>query len=141
VAQEKLIQASSIPYTIVRATQFFEFIGRIADSATTGQTVHLPSALFQPIFSDDLAAAVARIAAEEPLNKTVELAGPDAIPFDEVVRRYLTAHNDSRTVVTDEQARYFGTPLEKRSLVPEGKDPLLGATRFADWLSRTAPQH
>ena len=75
------------------------------------------------------------------MNKTVELAGPDAIPFDEVVRRYLTAHNDSRTVVTDEQARYFGTPLEKRSLVPEGKDPLLGATRFADWLSRTAPQH
>jgi len=140
VAQEKLIQASAIPYTIVRATQFFEFVGRIADSATTGQTVRLPSALFQPIFSDDLAAAVARIAVEAPLNGTVELAGPDAIPFDEVVRQYLTAHNDPRTVVTDEQAQYFGTPLEKRSLVPEGKNPLLGATRFADWLSRTAPQ-
>jgi uncharacterized protein YbjT (DUF2867 family) len=141
VAQEKLIQASAIPYTIVRATQFFEFVGRIADSATTGQTVHLPSALFQPVFSDDLAAAVARIAVEEPLNGTVELAGPDAIPFDEVVRQYLTAHNDPRTVVTDERARYFGTPLEKRSLVPEVKNPLLGATRFADWLSRTASQH
>ena len=80
MAQEKLIKASPIPYTIVRATQFFEFVGRIADSATTGQTVHLPSALFQPIFSDDLAAALAKIAVAKPLNGTVELAGPDAIP-------------------------------------------------------------
>src|SRR5438552_905989 len=139
VAQEKLIKASPIPYTIVRATQFFEFVGRIADSATTGQTVHLPSVLFQPIFSDDLAAAVARIALAKPLNGIIEMAGPDALPFDEVVRRYLTAHNDPRTVVTDEQARYFGTPLEKRSLVPDD-NPLLGSTRFADWVSHTAPQ-
>src|SRR5713101_500506 len=118
VAQEKLIQASAIPYTIVRATQFFEFLGRIADSATNGQTVHLPSALFQPILSDDLAAAVAKVAVAKPLNGTIELAGPDAFPFDDVVRRYLAAQHDPRTVVTDEQALYFGTPLEKRSLVP-----------------------
>jgi len=141
VAQEKLIKASPIPYTIVRATQFFEFIGGIADSATNEQTVRLPSALFQPILSDDVAAALATIAVSEPLNGTVELAGPDAIPFDEVVRQYLNAHNDPRTVVTDEQARYFGTPLEKRSLVPEGENPLLGSVRFADWLSRTALRH
>jgi len=141
VAQEKLIKASPIPYTIVRATQFFEFIGGIADSATNEQTVRLTAALFQPILSDDVAAALATIAVSEPLNGTVELAGPDAIPFDEVVRQYLSAHNDPRTVVTDEQAHYFGTPLEKRSLVPEGGNPLLGSVRFADWLSRTAPQH
>jgi uncharacterized protein YbjT (DUF2867 family) len=140
VAQEKLIQASAIPYTILRATQFFEFVGRIADSATIGQTVHLPSVLFQPIFSDDLAANLARIAVAKPLNGIIELAGPDAIPFDEVVRQYLTAHNDPRTVVTDEKARYFGTTLEKRSLVPEGENPLLGSCHFADWLSSKAPQ-
>jgi uncharacterized protein YbjT (DUF2867 family) len=141
VAQEKLIKASPIPYTIVRATQFFEFIGGIADSATNERTVRLPSALFQPILSDDVAAALARIAVAKPLNGIVELAGPDAIPFDEVVREYLTPHNDSRTVVTDEQAPYFGTPLEKRSLVPEGENPLLGSARFADWLSRTTARH
>ncbi|MFL6503994.1 MAG: SDR family oxidoreductase [Candidatus Udaeobacter sp.] len=141
VAQEKLIKASPIPYTIVRATQFFEFIGGIADSATSEQTVRLPSALFQPILSDDVAAALATITVSEPLNGTVELAGPDAIAFDEVVRQYLSAHNDRRTVVTDEQAHYFGTPLEKRSLVPEGENPLLGSVRFADWLGRTAPRH
>src|SRR6476646_1372160 len=141
VAQEKLIKASPIPYTIVRATQFFEFIGGIADSATNEQTVRLPSALFQPILSDDVAAALAKIAVAKPLNGIVELAGPDAIPFDEVVREYLTAHNDPRTVVTDEQAPYFGTPLEKRSLVPEGENPLLGSARFADWLSRTTARH
>jgi uncharacterized protein YbjT (DUF2867 family) len=140
VAQEKLIKASSIPYTIVRATQFFEFVGRIADEATSGQTVHLPSVLFQPIFSDDLAANLAKIAVAKPLNGTIEIAGPDAIPFDGVVREYLTAHHDPRSVVTDEQARYFGTTLEKRSLVP-GENALLGSTRFADWLSRTAAQH
>ena len=140
VAQEKLIKASPIPYTIVRATQFFEFVGGIADSATTGQTVRLPSALFQPILSDDVVAALAQIAVANPLNETVELAGPEPIPFDEVVRQYLTAHKDTRTVVTDEQARYFGTPLEKHSLVPAGENPRLGSSRFADWLSRTAPQ-
>jgi len=139
VAQEKLIKASPIPYTIVRATQFFEFVGGIADSATNGQTVSLPSALFQPILSDDVVSALAKIVVAKPLNGTIELAGPDVLPFDEVVRQYLVAHHDPRTVVTDEQAHYFGTPLEKRSLVP-GENALLGSTRFADWLNRTTPQ-
>ena len=140
VAQENLIKASPTPYTIVRATQFFEFVGRIADEATSGQAVHLPSVLFQPIFSDDLAANLAKIAVANPLNGTIELAGPDALPFDEVVRQYLVAHHDPRKVISDEQARYFGTTLEKRSLVP-GENALLGSCHFADWLSRTAPQH
>ena len=141
VAQEELIKASPIPYTIVRATQFFEFVGGIADSATNGQTVRLPSALFQPIFSDEVAAALATIAVAKPLSGIVELAGPDALPFDEVVRQYLVAHHDPRMVVRDDRARYFGTTLEKRSLVPEAENPLLGSARFADWLSRTAPRH
>ena len=138
VAQEKLIRASPIPYTIVRATQFFEFVGGIADSATSGQTVRLPSVLFQPILSDDVVSALAKIASAKPLNGTIELAGPDAVPFGEDVRQYLVAHRDPRTVVTDEQARYFGTTLEKRSLVA-GENALFGSTRFADWLSRTSP--
>ena len=140
VAQENLIKASPTPYTIVRATQFFEFVGCIADEGTSGQAVHLPSVLFQPIFSDDLAANLAKIAVANPLNGTIELAGPDALPFDEVVRQYLVAHHDPRKVIRDEQARYFGTTLEKRSLVP-GENALLGSCHFADWLSRTAPQH
>ena len=139
VAQEKLIKASLIPYTIIRATQFFEFVGRIADEATSGQTVRLPSVLFQPIFTDDLVANLAKIAVAKPLNGIIEIAGPDAIPFDEVVRQYLVAHRDPRTVVTDEQARYFGTTLAKRSLVA-GEHALLGSCHFADWLSRTAAQ-
>jgi len=139
VAQEKRIKASPIPYTIVRATQFFEFVGRIADEATSGQTVRLPSVLFQPIFSDDLAANLAKIAVAKPLNGTIEIAGPDAVPFDELVREYLVAHHDPRSVVTDEQARYFGTTLEKRSLVPD-ENALLGSCHFAEWLSRTAAQ-
>jgi len=138
-AQEKLIKASAIPYTIVRATQFFEFVGGIADSATKGQTVRLPSALFQPILSDDVAGALARIAIAKASNGTVELGGPDAIPMDEIVRQYLAAQDDPRTVATDDQAPYFGTPLGKRSLIPSG-NPLLGSTHFADWLSRTALQ-
>jgi len=136
VAQEKLIKASPISYTIVRATQFFEFVGGIADSATNGQTVRLPSALFQPILSDDVVTALARITVAKPLNGIIELAGPDALPFDEVVRQYLTAKNDARTVVRDEQARYFGTPLEKGSLVPAGENPILGSAHFADWLTK-----
>jgi len=139
-AQERLIKASPIPYTILRATQFFEFVGRIADGATSGQSVHLPSVLFQPIFSDDLAANVAKIAVAKPLNGIIEIAGPDAMPFDQLVGEYLAAHHDPRTVVTDEQAQYFGTTLEKRSLVP-GENALLGSCHFADWLSRTALQH
>ena len=135
VAQEKMIHASPVPYTIVRATQFFEFVGSIANSATDGQTVRLPSALLQPIASDDVAAALASVAVAEPLNRMVDLAGPDAIPLDEVVRQFLKANRDPRTVITDEQATYFGTPLKQRSLVPDG-NPRLGATHFEAWLRR-----
>ena len=136
LAQEKLIQASPIPYTIVRATQFFEFVGSIANSATDGQTVRLPSALLQPIVSDDVATALAGVAVAEPLNSMVELAGPEAIPLDEVVRQFLKANRDPRTVITDEQAIYFGIPLKQRSLVPDGT-PRLGATHFEAWLRRS----
>lgn len=133
--QEKLIQASPVPYTIVRATQFFEFVGSIANSATDGQTVRLPSALLQPILSDDVAAALSDVAVAEPLNRKVDLSGPDAIPLDDAVRQCLKANRDSRTVITDEQAPYFGIVLKQRSLVPDQKQ-LLGPTRFADWLRR-----
>ena len=135
VAQERLIEASSIPYTIVRATQFFEFVGGIADAATNGQTIRLPSALFQPILSDDVVAALAKVVVAKPLNGIIELAGPDARPFEEIVREYLTAKNDERKVVADAQAQYFGTPLERGSLVPgENAHPLLGSSHFSDWL-------
>jgi uncharacterized protein YbjT (DUF2867 family) len=140
VAEETLIKGSGLPYTIVRATQFFEFVGGIADSATDGQTVRVPKAMFQPISSDDVAAALAKIAVASAINGTVELAGPDAAPMQDFVRQYLDAREDQRTVVGDEQARYFGTPLAERSLVPS-ENPLLGLTRFADWLRRAAPQH
>jgi uncharacterized protein YbjT (DUF2867 family) len=141
VAQEKLIKAAPIPYTIARATQFFEFVGRIADEATNGQTVRLPSVLFQPIFSDDLTSYLAKIVVAKPLNGTVEIAGPDAVPFDELVREHLAAYHDPRTVVTDEEAHYFGTKLEKRSLVPRGENALLGSCHFADWLGRSGAHH
>src|SRR5438445_5819112 len=108
MAQETLIKASSIPYTIVRATQFFEFVGGIAQSATDGQTVRLPPALMQPIVSDDVAAAMADVAVEKPVNGTVELAGPEPIRLDELVRRYLSANRDARKVTTDVHARYSG---------------------------------
>jgi len=135
LAQEKLIQASPVPYTILRATQFFEFVGSIANSATDGQTVRLPSALIQPIVSEDVATALAGVAVAEPLNRMVELAGPDAIPLDELVRQFLKANRDPRTVITDEQAKYFGISLKHRSLVPDG-NPRLGPTHFTDWLRR-----
>jgi uncharacterized protein YbjT (DUF2867 family) len=137
VAQEKLIQSGSIPYTIVRATQFFEFAGGIANSATSGQTVRLPSALMQPIVSDDVAAALASVAVAAPLNAIVDLAGPDVIPLDEVVRQFLKASQDPRTVITDEQAPYYGIPVKDRSLVPDGKAWRLGTTHFGDWLRRS----
>ena len=113
MAQENLIKASKIPYTIVRATQFFEFVGSIAQSATDGQTVRLPPALMQPIVSDDVAAALADVAVEEPLNGTVELAGPEPIRMDELVRRFLSANRDARKVITDVHAGYFGTAGER----------------------------
>src|SRR6266496_2442931 len=135
LAQEKLIKASPIPYTIVRATQFFEFVGGIAQSATEGQTVRLPPALMQPIVSDDVADALAEIAVAEPLNGTVELAGPEPIHMDELIRRYLSANRDARKVTTDVHAGYFGTAVNDQSLTP-GDQPRLGPTRFEDWLSR-----
>jgi uncharacterized protein YbjT (DUF2867 family) len=133
MAQETLIKASSIPYTIVRATQFFEFVGGIAQSATEGQTVHVPPALMQPIVSDDVAAALADVAVEEPLNGTIELAGPEPIRMDELVRKYLTANHDARTVTTDAHASYYGVAVNDQSLTP-GDHPRLGKTRFEDWL-------
>jgi uncharacterized protein YbjT (DUF2867 family)/nitrite reductase/ring-hydroxylating ferredoxin subunit len=139
VAQEKLIKESSIPYSIVRATQFFEFVNRIADSATDGNTVRLPPVRFQPMAADDVASAVARVAMGSPLNGIVEIAGPEQFRFDEVIRKGLSARKDPREVIADPHARYFGTELSERSLVPDG-DAQLGETRFEDWLSRSASQ-
>src|SRR5881628_3447135 len=139
MAQETLIKASPIPYTIVRATQFFEFVGSIAQSATEGQTVRLSPALMQPIVSDDVAAALADVAVGKPVNGTVELAGPEPIRLDELVRRYLSANRDTRKVTTDAQALYFGIKLNDQSLTP-GANPRIGPTRFEDWLSRSIPQ-
>ena len=137
MAQEKLIKASKIPHTIVRATQFFEFVGGIAQSATEGQTVRLPPVLMQPIVSDDVAAVMAEAALAKSLNGTVDLAGPEPIRQDDLVRQFLKSTKDARTVVTDPKALYFGIAVNDQSLTP-GDNPRLGATRFADWLSRNA---
>ncbi|MDX0520309.1 NAD(P)H-binding protein [Sinorhizobium medicae] len=137
VAQENLIKASGIPYTILRATQFFEFVGGIAQSATAGQEIRLSPALIQPIASDDVAAALADVAVAPPVNGTVEIAGPEAIPLDELVRRFLRATEDQRKVLPDVHARYFGAVLDDQSLTP-GKNPRIGAIRFEDWLGRQA---
>lgn len=140
MAQEKLIQAGGIPYTIVRATQFFEFVGAIADSAADGQGVRLPPALMQPMVSDDVAAGVARVVGEAPLNGIVEIAGPEKIRQDELVRIYLKAKRDDREVITDPSAKYFGVALNDQSLTP-GDHARLGATRFGDWLNNpSTPQ-
>jgi uncharacterized protein YbjT (DUF2867 family) len=136
MAQEALIKQATIPYTIVRATQFFEFVGAIADSGSDGQTVRLPPALMQPIVSDDVAAALADVALAEPLNGTLELAGPEPIRMDELARQFLSARHDARPVVTDPQAGYFGMQVNDRSLTP-GDNPRVGRTRFAEWLSRS----
>lgn len=135
MAQENLIKASPVPYTIVRATQFFEFVDSIAQSATEGQTVRLPPVLMQPIVSDDVAAVMAEVAVEEPLNGTIDLAGPEPIRLDELVRKFLSAKRDARTVTTDARAGYFGIPVNDQSLTPDDH-PRLGPTRFEDWLSR-----
>jgi len=137
MAQEKLIKASPIPYTIVRATQFFEFVGGIAQSATEGQTVRVPPVLMQPIVSDDVAAIVADVALAEPLNGTFDLAGPEPIRQDDLVRQFLNATGDARTVITDPKALYYGITVNDQSLTP-GDHPRLGPTRFEDWLSRNA---
>jgi uncharacterized protein YbjT (DUF2867 family) len=134
LAQETLIKASPIPYTVVRATQFFEFVSGTAQAATQGQTVRVPAAMMQPIVSDDVAAVVAKVALAEPLNDLVETAGPDPIRQDELVRQFLEATGDSRTVVTDPSALYFNIALDDRSLTP-GDNPILGPTHFKDWLA------
>ena len=139
MAQEDLIQSSKIPYTIVRSTQFFEFVNGIAQSATDGQTVRLPPALMQPIVSDDVAVALADVAINAPVNGMVELAGPEPIRQDELVRRFLSARQDARQVVTDVHARYYGIELNDHSLTP-GDNPRIGPTRFEDWLSRSLSQ-
>ena len=139
MAQEELIQASDVPYTIVRSTQFFEFVDGIAQSATDGQTVRLSSAHIQPILSDDVAAALAEVTLGAPVNGMIEIAGPDRLGLDELVRRFLRAKQDARQVVTDVHARYFGIDVNDRSLTP-GDNPRIGPTHFDDWLSRSVAQ-
>ena len=134
-AQEALIKASGIPYSIVHATQFFEFIKRMADEATVGTTVRLPAVRVQPMAADDVAAAVARVAVGEPANGIVEVAGPQQFRFDELIRLALRARNDTREVVVDPHARYFGAKLDDRSLVP-GPAARLGEIKLQDWLDQ-----
>jgi uncharacterized protein YbjT (DUF2867 family) len=136
-AQEELIEASPIPWSIVHVTQFFEFVSRIADDATVDGTVRVPPVLFQPIAADDVAAAVARTAVGEPTRRVVEVAGPDRARFDEFVEKALRAHGDPRAVVPDPSAQCFGAEVTERALVPDD-GALLAATRFDDWLRRTA---
>jgi uncharacterized protein YbjT (DUF2867 family) len=137
VAQENLIKASGIPFTIVRSTQFFGFVKGIIQSATQGQTVRLSPALMQPIAAADVAAALTGWALAKPLNGTVEIAGPEPIRMDEIARRFLSATRDPRNVTTDVHALYFGTELNDQSLVP-GDKARLAPTRFEQWLSRSA---
>ena len=138
MAQETLIQASEIPYTILRATQFFEFVGGIAQFSTDGEAVRLPPVLMQPIVSDDVAEALADVAEGEPKNGMVEVAGPERIRLDDLVGRYLRAVGDRRKVIADVRAPYFGVDVNDQSLTP-GAGPLTGATRFDDWLAATSP--
>ena len=136
VAQEKLIATSRIPYTIIRSTQFLEFLGGIAASSADGNTVRLSPGLFQPIAADDVAAIVADVALAAPRNGIVEIAGPERAPFNEIVARYLKAVGDRRKVVSDPEARYFGGRVEERSLVPLG-EARLGRITFDEWLRRS----
>jgi uncharacterized protein YbjT (DUF2867 family) len=136
LAQEETAKTGSIPYTILRATQFFEFIGRIADSSVDGDTVHLAPVFVQPESADDVAAALAEVAVSEPVNGIVELAGPEQFRLDELARRVLSANNDSRPVTADVHARYFGAELADHSLTPGG-NARIAPTRFEDWLSQS----
>jgi uncharacterized protein YbjT (DUF2867 family) len=135
IAQEKLIEQSSIPYSIVHATQFFEFIKGIADAATDGDTVRLAPVLIQPMAAEDVATEVARVAVGAPLNRIIEVAGPEQFRLDEIVRRYLAAREDPRSVVADPHARYYGAELGERTLVADNS-AAIGKTRFEDWLSQ-----
>jgi uncharacterized protein YbjT (DUF2867 family) len=135
IAQEKLIKRSSIKYSIVHATQFFEFIERIADDATDGNTVRLAPVLIQPMAAEDVASAVGRISVGSPVNGIVEVAGPQQFRLDELIRQVLRERRDPREVITDPHARYFGVELDERTLLP-GDDARLAETRFDDWLSQ-----
>lgn len=135
IAQEKLIKEGSIPYSIVHATQFFEFLKGLADISMDGGKVHLPPVLFQPMAADDVAAGVATVALASPANGLVEIAGPEQFRVDELVRRRLATLNDSREVVADPEARYAGAKLDERTLLP-GKNARLGETRFETWLTQ-----
>jgi uncharacterized protein YbjT (DUF2867 family) len=139
IAQENLIKASSIPYSIVRATQFFEFVKNIADFSTDGDRVSLPPVLIQPMAADDVARAVGRIAAGSPVNGTVEAGGPEQFRLDELIRRGLAARKDPREVIANPHARYFGIEVSERTLLP-GNDARLGETRFETWLSQSISQ-
>jgi uncharacterized protein YbjT (DUF2867 family) len=139
LAQENLIKAGSIPYSIVRATQFFEFVKQIADYSADGNKVRLPPAFIQPMSADDVASALARIATNPPLNGMVEIGGPEQFRLDEVVRRALAAFGDPREVISDPGARYYGIHVSERSLVPEN-NARLSETRFEDWLNRAVKQ-
>jgi len=138
LAQEDLIKASAIPYSIVRATQFFEFGKSIADLSTEGNHVRLPSVLFQPMAADDVASALRGIVMSSPVNGTVEIGGPETFHLDEFIRRGLAARNDPRQVVSDPHARYYGISVSERSLVPND-GAQLGRTRFGAWLQATRP--
>jgi uncharacterized protein YbjT (DUF2867 family) len=139
VAQEKLIENSGIPYTIIRSTQFMEFLGGIADSSADGNVIRVSPGLFQPIAADDVAAVVADVALGPPRNGITEIAGPERAPFNEIVARYLKAVGDPRQVVSDPKARYYGGLVEERSLVPLG-EARLGRINFDEWLRRAHPQ-
>jgi uncharacterized protein YbjT (DUF2867 family) len=136
VAQEEAIKAATIPYTIVRATQFFEFIGRIADSNSDGETVRVPPVLIQPEAADDVAAALAVVAVGAPVNGIVELAGPERFRLDELAGRVLSANGDTRRLTADRNAPYFGATLDDSSLIP-GDDAQMAPTRFENWLSQS----
>lgn len=139
LAQENLIKASAIPYSIVRATQFFEFVPKIADMSTDGDKVRLPPALIQPMAADDVASALVRIAMGSPVNGTVEIGGPEQFRLDELIRRDLAVRKDSREVISDPYGRYYGIAVSERTLVPNG-DARLGTTRFEDWLNQPTKQ-
>ena len=133
VAQEELIAESGVPYSIVRATQFYEFVNSIADAATEGGTVRLPDALIQPMAAEEVSGAVGRVAVGAPVDGIVEVGGPQAFRFEELIRQGLSVHDDPRTVVADPEAQYFGTKLAETSLLP-GEGAQLGEIRFEDWL-------
>jgi len=138
-AQENLIKASSIPYSIVRATQFFEFVKSIGDFSTDGNKIPLPPALIQPMAADDVASAVSRVAVGPPLNGTVEIGGPEKFHLDELIRMDLTARKDPRKVITDPQGRYYGIKVTERALIPDD-NARLGETRFEEWLKQSTKQ-